>query len=296
MNSLKNITVAFALMGMLTIPLGMKAQTGKNGSETFSLGVHFSGQSIFRNPQPAGSSIDFMNYLGDGKPVQTCGLINLVFGMNPVPGWTISTTLSINSSMAPGHMQISVMHLPGDTLPGWHFGWKTSLVMFPRYLNEFNRFHIERDSLLFADLNHNYRQRLLYDASLRVMPVAAYRGDKIRFRVAAGPGIAVFMPFSERIEQKKPDGNFRRTITYETEASPAAVLAAETEVYISLFRFRHTEGGLLLRAGSLLSYRQIRYRETVRTWTAENAETRRVSPGRQFSSLTEAGGGFYVNF
>ena len=284
-------------ISLLYAPGGNKihAQTA-TVKETMRLDLHFGGRFIHRAIVEPGDDIDFLNYLHGGTGNSLYGLMSIGFSLSPNENWTFDTKINLLSDLLPNQMQTQVTHRIRSINPDLDWGIKARVYLYPQYLDEFNQFHLQKDSGVIADLNYNYRQRSLYDLGISVMPYLKYSNKRFQTTIASGIGLNSFLPFREVITQKKPDANFRREISYQTRYKAALTSHTEVEATFDLIRNSRNSFGLLLRAEALLTFRNLPYDRTIFTWTEDNNAVDKINPKNQFYSKTEFSGGLFFKF
>ena len=264
--------------------------------ETMRLDLHFGGRIIHRAPGKVGENIDFLDYLYGGSGNSTYGVMSIGFSLSPNENWTFDTKINLLSDLLPNQMQTQITRRIRSITPAWDWGIKARVYLYPQYLDEFNQFHIVTDAGLIADLNHNYRQRSLYDMGISVMPYLKHKGHRFEATLASGIGLNSFIPFSEVITQKEPAANFRREIRYKTFYKAALTSHTEAEATFDFIRNNRTSFGLLMRAEVLMSFRNLPYERTIYTWTEDNITVNKINPKSRFYSKSEFSGGLFLKF
>ena len=264
--------------------------------ETMRLDLHFGGRIIHRAPVKTGNDIDFLNYMYGGTGSSLYGMMSIGFSLSPNENWTFDTRINLLSDLLPNQMQTQVTRRIRSITPMWDWGVKARVYLYPQYLDEFNQFHIIKDTGLIADLSHNYRQRSLYDLGISAMPYFKYAGHRFQATLASGLGLNSFIPFREVITQKEPAANFRREIRYKTFYKAVLSSHTEAEATFDFIKNSRTSFGLLLRAELLLSYRNLPYERTVFTWTEDNVTVDKINPKSRIYSKSEFSGGLFLKF
>ncbi len=264
--------------------------------ESLRLDIQFGGRFFHRAPQPIGSNIDFLNYLHNGTGNNNYGVMGIGISLSPNERWTFASELSMLSDLLPSHMQITVMRQFGSINPAWDWGIKSMAYVYPQYMDEFNQFHLQTDTGLIADLDHNYRQRTLYDLGISAMPFLKYKDKRLQTTLASGIGLNSFIPFSEVVTQKKLSENFRREIRYETQYRAALASHTDLELTFHLYQNSEFELGLLIQAEFLFSFRSLAYQRTVLTWTNETQTIDNIKPKNRFYSKSDLSGGLFLKF
>lgn len=271
------------------------AQTA-TAKETMRLDLHFGGRFIHRAIVEPGENIDFLNYLHGGTGNSLYGLMSIGFSLSPNENWTFDTKINLLSDLLPNQMQTQVTHRIRSINPVWDWGIKARFYLYPQYLDEFNQFHLLKDTELIGDLDPNYRQRSLYDLGISAMPFLKYKSARFQATLASGIGLSSFIPFREVITQKRPAANFRREIRYKTLYKVALSSHSEVEATFDLIRKSRNSFGLLVRAEALLSFRNLPYERIVFTWTEENKVVDKINPKNRFYSKSEISGGLFFKF
>lgn len=271
------------------------AQTSP-AKETMRLDLHFGGRIIHRTPGEMGENIDFLDYSFGGKSNSYYGVLSIGFTLSPNENWSFDTKINLLSDLVPNQMQTQVTHRIRTINPDIDWGIKARVYLYPQYLDNFNQFHILKDIGLIADLNHNDRQRTVYDLGISAMPYLKHRGQRFQTTLASGIGLNSFVPFREVFTQKKPDANLRREIRYQTRYKAALTSHTEAEVTYNFLRKGRNSFGLLLRAELLLSFRNLPYERTVFTWTEDNITVDKINPKNRFYSKGEIYGGLFFKF
>ncbi|MDY0101991.1 MAG: hypothetical protein RBS07_03575 [Lentimicrobium sp.] len=264
--------------------------------ESLRLDIQFGGRFIHRTPQPIKSDIDFLDYSHNGTGNNNYGVMSIGISLSPNERWTFVSELSMLSDLLPSHMQIAVVRQISSINPLWDLGIKGQVYLYPQYLDEFNQFHLKTDTTLIADLDHNYRQRTLFDMGISAMPFLKYKSKRLQATFASGIGLNSFIPFSEVITQKKANENFRREIRYKTQYG--AALTSHTEIELT-YQFYHNSDfdlGLLIQAEFLLSFRNLAYQRTIMTWTEETQTIDNIKPKNHFYSKSDLSGGLFLKF
>lgn len=264
--------------------------------ETMRLDLHFGGRFIHRATGEIGENIDFLDYMYGGSGNSTYGLMSIGFSLSPNENWTFDTKINLLSDLLPNQMQTQVSRRIRSINPTWDWGVKARIYLYPQYLDEFNQFHILKDTGLIADLSHNYRQRSLYDLGISAMPYLKYKSRRLQAFFASGLGLASFIPFGEVVTQKKPNANFRREIRYQTLYKAALTSHTDVEATFDLLRNSRISFGLLVRAELLLSYRNLPYERTLYTWTEENVVVNKIKPKNRLYAKSELSGGLFFKF
>lgn len=264
--------------------------------ESLRLDIQFGGRFIHRAPQPKGSNIDFLNYSHNGTGNNTYGVLGIGISLSPNDRWTFASELSVLSDLLPSHMQIAAMRQMGSITPAWDWGIKGQVYVYPQYLDDYNQFHLQTDTGLIADLDHNYRQRTLNDLGMSAMPFLKYKGKRLQATLGSGVGLNSFIPFREVVGQKKAGGNFRREIRYATQYK--AALASHTDIELT-YEFFHNNDfmlGLIVQAEFLLMYRNLPYQRIIMTWTEETQTIDNIKPKSRFYSKSDLSGGLFLKF
>ncbi len=264
--------------------------------ETMRLDLHFGGRLIHRAIVEPGENVDFLNYLYGGTGESLYGLLSIGFSLSPNENWTFDTKINLLSDLLPNQMQTQVTRRIRSINPAWDRGIKARFYLYPQYLDEFNQFHIIKDTELIGDLDPNYRQRSLYDLGISAMPYLNYKSRRFQATLASGIGLSSFIPFREVVTQKRPHANFRREIRYKTLYKAALSSHSEVEATFDLFSNSRNSFGLLVRAEALLSFRNLPYERTVYTWTEENKRVDKINPKNRFYSKSEFSGGLFFKF
>lgn len=264
--------------------------------ESLRLDIQSGGRFIHRTPQPIEPDIDFLNFLHNGTGNNSYGVMSIGISLSPNEQWTFASKLSLLSDLLPSHMQVQAIRIIDSLNPGWSWGMKAQTYVYPQYLDEFNQFHHQTDTGLIADLDHNYRQRTLYDLGISTMPFLRYKGRRLQATLASGIGLNSFIPFREIVAQKKPGGNYRREIRYETKYKVA--LASHTDIGFTynLYQNSDFELGLLMQAEFLMMYRNLTYQRMVITWTEETQTIDNIKPKNRFYSKGDISGGLFLKF
>lgn len=265
-------------------------------SQPLRLDLQFGGRMINRELQPLTENLDFLNYLNGGAGNPTYGVLRLGLSFIPNDLWNFDAGLGVFSDLFSSQLQIHAARNINTFSASWGWGIMAGFEIYPQYIDEYNQFHIQKDVELIGDLDKNYRQHTLYDMGISLRPFLHYTGEKLDFRFSTGPGLNAFKSFAAIVTQKKPLGNLRRKIRYETGFNP--VLTAHSGAEIS-YTFYHNETmsiGILAKAELLIGLRNIPYTRTIYIWTAENALTETIQPDKTFYSKADITGGVFVKF
>jgi hypothetical protein len=295
MSSIRIPFVIIQLLLMLTGISQSKAQQPEN-REKFLFSLNFGGRYINRDSLANTENLDFMNYLYRQDNSAEYGYLSLNFRMAPTEKIEVSATAVLLSDLSSRQLNLDVRYnwAEKDELPGW--GLIGSFFIYPQYLENFNSFHILRDTGFTADLNPNFRQISIFDLGVAIGPTMIYHYKRFHTEISFRTGITGFVSFDESISQKKTKANLRREYLYETRFSPAVFFMPEVEAGYNLASSGRTSFGIMLRAGGMWSKRAINYTRTTYTWTSENRISNDITPGKEWYRKTEIQGGFYIAF
>jgi len=288
-------TVAFVLLLLVSFTYRSIAQPSEI-SEKFRFSVVAGGRYINHDSQPDAGDLDFMNYLYGQGIGADYGLLSLNFRMAPSEKFEFSATAVLLSDLIPNQLNIDVRYKPVINDKPMTWGMIGSFFIYPQYLENYNSFHLNRDTGFIADLDPNFRQISIYDIGIALGPTLNIVKGRFHAEINLGLGISGFLPFNERISQKKTDANLRREFHYETHYSPAFFFSPEAEAGFRLISFGKASTGIILNAGGLWSKRSISYKRTTYIWTTENAITQEIKSEKQWYSKLEIEGGFYLAF
>lgn len=264
--------------------------------EKFRFSITAGGRYINRDSMPDAGNLDFMNYLYGQNFGADYGLLSLNFRMAPTEKIEFSATAVLLSDLIPNQLNIDVRYKPVLNNKPVTWGMIGSFFIYPQYLENYNSFHLFRDTGFIADLDPNFRQISVYDIGIALGPTLNFSKGRFHGEINFSLGISGFVPFDERISQKKKDANLRREYHYETHYSPALFFRPEAEAGIRLMSFGKTSGGIIIKAGGMWSERSINYKRTTYTWTTEDAITNEIKIEKQWYRKFEIEGGFYLAF
>ncbi len=264
--------------------------------EKFCFSMNFGGRFINRDSLANTEDLDFMNYLYRQKNSAEYGFISLNFRIAPAEKIEFGANVVFLSDLSPNQLNFDIRYKPviHDKPISW--GLIGSFFIYPQYLENFNSFHMLRDTGFTADLNPNFRQISIFDLGIAAGPTMNYKYKRFHTEISFRTGISGFVSFDEQISQKKTDANLRREYHYETRFSPAVFFMPEAEVSFSLISGSRSNFGLTMRAGGMWSKRAINYKRTTYTWTTENEIVGDISPEKRWYSKIEIQGGFYIAF
>jgi hypothetical protein len=258
--------------------------------------LHYACRETHRSSQPQGDNIDFLNYLNYKADTGCTGIVRFSFTLSPSEKWTFMGDLGMMSDMRFSQMNIGASRIIGKAGNNTSWGLSAGISAYPVYLNEFNEYHLLKDTGLVADLDANYRQQILYDPGLELMPFLLYKKGKFSLKAGTGLRISTFLPFNLLIMQKKEGGNFRREIRYETLFKPALSSISALHATLMLSDKPGLSVGLQASAQLLFGMRTIPYKRSVLTWTADNRITDEIKPGSKPFTVTEVSGGIVFRF
>jgi len=264
--------------------------------EQMEIHLHYACRETHRSSQPPGDNIDFLNYLNYKADTGCTGIVRFGFTWSPSEKWTFMADLGMMSDMRFSQMNIGASRIIGKVGNNTSWGLSAGISAYPVYLNEFNEYHLLKDTGLVADLDANYRQQILYDPGLELMPFLLYKKGKFSLRAGTGLRISTFLPFNLLIMQKKEGGNFRREIRYETLFKPALSSFSALKATLMLTDKPGLSVGLQASAQLLFGMRTIPYKRSVLTWTADNRITDEIKPGSKPFTVTEVSGGIVFRF
>jgi hypothetical protein len=295
MSSIRNSFVIIQLLLLLTGISQTKAQESVK-REKFLFSLNFGGRCINRDSLANTENLDFMNYLYRQENAAEYGFISLNFRMAPTEKIEVSATAVLLSDLSPNQLNLDVRYKMAeqDRPLGW--GLIGSFFIYPQYLENYNSYHILRDTGFTADLNSNFRQISIFDLGFAIGPTMNYHYKRFHTELSFRTGISGFVAFDESIYQKKTDANLRREYLYETRFSPAVFFMPEAEAGFDLISSGRTNFGIMLRAGGMWSNRAINYTRTTYTWTSENSVSNDIKPDKKWYRKTEMQGGFYIAF
>jgi hypothetical protein len=282
--------VALLLPGVYSV----SAQSADN--QSFRLGLQFGGRLIHRELQPLTENLDFLNYLYGGNGNSAYGVLRLGFSFAPNERWTFDAGLGVFSDLFSSQLNVQAARYIKAISSSWGWGIMSGFEVYPQYIDEYNQFHIQKEVELIGDLDKNYRQQTLYDLGISLRPFLRYTGEKLSFTFSAGPGLNAFKPFEVKIMQKKPLGNLRREIRYETSFKPLATVHSGAEFSYTFYQSEAVSFGLLAKAELIAGIRNLPYSQTILTWTAENPLTETIHPDKTFYSKADLTGGVFVKF
>ncbi|GAP45236.1 hypothetical protein TBC1_121057 [Lentimicrobium saccharophilum] len=264
--------------------------------EQMEIYLHYACRETYRSIQHQGDNIDFLNYLDYKTDTGCTGVVHVGFSLSPSEKWVFSADLGMMSDMRFSQMNISASRIIGKTGSNAAWGLSAGISAYPVYLNEFNEYHLLRDTGLIADLNVNYRQQILYDPGLELIPFLNYKKNKLSLKAGTGLRISTFLPFNQLIMQKKEGGNFRREIRYETLFKPALSSVSALHATLMLTDKPGLSVGLQASAQVLFGMRTIPYKRSILTWTADNRVTDEIKPGSKPFTVTEVSAGIVFRF
>ncbi len=292
---------SFVIIHLLLLLTGVSSSMAQqvqqpNKKEKFCFNLNFGGRYINRDSLANAEDLDFMNYLYKQEKSAEYGFISLNFRMSPAEKIEFSATAVLLSDLSPNQLNIDVRYKPVIHDKPVNWGLIGSFFIYPQYLENFNSFHIQSDTGFTADLNPNFRQISIYDLGIAAGPTMNYQYKRFFTEISFRTGICGFIPFSERISQKKTDANLIREIHYETSYSPAVFFMPEAEAGLRLNSGHRANIGIMMKAGGIWSKRTINYTRTIYTWTSENEIVSDISPENRWYSKIEIQGGFYIEF
>ncbi len=264
--------------------------------EQMEIYLHYACRETYRSMQLQEGDIDFLNYLDYKADTGCTGVVHVSFNLSPSEKWTFTADLGMMSDMRFSQMNISASRIVNNTGRYTSWGLSAGISAYPVYLNEFNEYHLLRDTGLMADLDANYRQETLYDPGLDLMPFLLYTKNRLSLKAGTGLRISSFMPFNLLIRQKKDGGNFRREIRYETLYKPALTSISTLHATLMLSDKPGLSVGLQAGAQLLFGMRSIPYERTILTWTAGNRVTDKITPGSKPFTVTEVSAGIVIRF
>lgn len=270
--------------------------SSQNKREEIRLDLNFGARNIHRAVESPGENLDFLNYLNDGNGNGNFGVLSFGISLSPDTNWSFYAGMSMLSDMLPSHMLLDVKKKLMTNAAGNDFGISGSMLLYPQYINEFNQYHYKTDIDLIADVDKNYRQINLYDLGFSILPYWKINKKRTAIHLATGAGIFGFLPFNQKIAQKKPNANFRRELIYQTSYSPALVSLSRAELSYILLRDNNFNLGIQVKTELLLSYRSLKYKRTINTWTTENSDIKTIKPRPAFYSKAEGSVGLYLKF
>ena len=264
--------------------------------EQMEIHLHFTCRETHRSSQPPGDDIDFLNYLNYKTDTGCAGIVHFGFTLSPSEKWTFMAALGMMSDMRFSQMNIGATRIIGKAGSNTSWGLSAGISAYPVYLNEFNEYHLLKDTGLVADLDANYRQKILYDPGLELGPFLLYKKRKFSLKAGTGLRISTFLPFNLLIMQKKEGGNFRREIRYETLFKPALSSISALHTTLMLTDKPGLSMGLQASVQLLSGMRTIPYKRSILTWTAENRITDEIRPVSKPFTVTEGSGGIVIRF
>ncbi|MGV8114606.1 MAG: hypothetical protein AB2L17_17075 [Lentimicrobium sp.] len=291
-----NYSPAFLILLLWIAGSAPNASAQSARGEQMEIHLHFACRETHRNMQPQRDNIDFLNYLNYKADTGCTGVVRLGFTLSPSEKWTFMADLGMMSDMRFSQMNISASRIIGKAGNSTAWGLSAGISAYPVYLNEFNEYHLIRDTGLMADMNANYRQQILYDPGLELMPFLNYKKSKFSLNAGTGLRISTFMPFNLLIMQKKEGGNFRREIRYETLFKPALSSISALHATLMLTDKPGLSVGLQASAQLLFGMRTIPYKRSILTWTADNRVTDEIKPDSKPFTVTEVSGGIVFRF
>ncbi|MBV2247989.1 MAG: hypothetical protein KUL83_12535 [Lentimicrobium sp.] len=266
------------------------------GTRPFRLDMQFGGRMIHRELQPLTENPDFLNYLNGGNGNSAYGVLRLGFSFTPNDRWTFDAGLGMFSDLFSSQLNVQATRNIKAISSSWGWGMMAGFEIYPQYLDEYNQFHIQKDVDMIGDLDKNYRQHTLYDLGISLRPFLCYTGEKLIFSFSTGAGLNVFKPFEVLIVQKKPLGNLRREISYETDFKPVLTSHSGAEFSYTFYRGEAVSLGILAKAEVLFGFRNLTYTRTILTWTADNAHCETIYPDKTIYSKADITGGVFVKF
>lgn len=295
MSSTRSLFVFFQLLLLFAGTSRILAQQ-RPEKEKFYFNLNFGGRYINRDSLANTEDLDFMNYLYKQENAAEYGFISLNFRMAPTQKIEFSATAVLLSDLSPNQLNLDIRYKP--VIKGNPIGWGLigSFFIYPQYLENYNSFHIVRDTGFTADLNPNFRQISIYDLGIAAGPTMNYQYRRFFAEISFRTGLCGFIPFNERISQKKTDANLRREYDYETRFSPAVFFMPEAELGFRLTSGGRLNFGITLKAGGMWSERAINYTRKTYNWTPENVIISDISPDKHWYSKAEIQGGFYITF
>jgi hypothetical protein len=293
---LKPSLIFIAFLMVVILPVHQLQAQQQQTREKFLFSFNFGGRYINRDSLANTEDLDFMNYLYRQENSAEYGLLSLNFRMAPTEKFEVSATAVLLSDLRPRQLNLDIRYNMSekDKLPGW--GLIGSFFIYPQYLENYNSYHILRDTGFTADLNPNFRQISIFDLGIAIGPSINYHYRRFHTEISFRTGISGFVSFDETISQKKTEANLRREYLYETRFSPAVFFMPEAEVGFDIISSGRTNFGIMLRAGGMWSKRAINYTRTTYTWTSDNSISNDIKPDNEWYRRTEIQGGFYIAF
>lgn len=264
--------------------------------EKFCFEMQSGGRYVNRDSLDNSENLDFMNYFYQEDKGADYSYVGLNLRFIPDPDWAFSIKAVLLSDMNLKQLNFEVRYTCDSINPILSWGIVGSLFAFPQYLEDFNRYHILRDTGFTADLNPNFRQITIFEMGMAAGPFVGFNYKRLHGQLSLRAGFSGFAPFDELMTQKETHANLRREIRYETGFSPAVFIYPEAEACFDVIKSGRTDIGFLIRAGSLFSKRAINYTRITQTWTTENTIADKIRPQKQFYNITELEGGLFIRF
>lgn len=263
MLKLKIIVVA-----ILIIPLISRAQLVKKTQVGFSVG----NQGVYCENPKTPSNLNFLNYIYTDN--FTGELLYIAFSGNFEFSNNIfaNAVVGMYSDLAPVKYNFAFSYLPWENI-----GIGASFLGYSQYVDDFNQFHWENDTGMFADLDLNYRQQKMYNMGLAIGPELRYENSWFTGNIRTQLGLRWVSELNTNIVQKEINGNYKRMFTYAVGKNPNLYLFPEIELRFRLFSLSKSTLGIKVRAAAEYSKRTLNYRITTYEWTTQSSSTENIS-------------------
>jgi len=264
--------------------------------EQFTFSISTGNRAIHYDSISNSDNPDFLNYRYHNGLKGNYGMLLLEFGFSPDSNWKISSGFGIMSDLALHDATLSVSRKLGKYHRYHTWAIAAGFSLYSQYLNNYHQFQEVHDTLFTTFANSNFIQMDLLDITITAGPEYRFKAKRLNLEQGLKAGIAGFVPFYLTIAQKKEYSNLRREYRYQTHFSPAPAFISTTGFSYNLIETYDFKLAIMVEAIAMISSRTLKYRQTLSSWTLENALITDVSPQKQWYRFTELHAGLRFKF
>jgi len=240
---------------------------------------------------PMGRNINFINYLPywPYSPIEApyIGISSQLLLRN---GLEIDLRIFTNDDIIPVSGKFSVQHYFNDLL-----GVSMGMFAYHFYTSNYTIFHTNRDRpLAIHSLSRNSYG--IYDLGFKIAPVLRFENRTFSTSFRLNFGLSGFVPFTDEINQMKPQSNFRRVIRYNSHYDLQFFMFPDLRVGVNLIHLRNSVIGLQMVTNYMISRRSLNYTRTTYNWDFSNPIIEEISNPRHRFHAWNIDFGLFVRF
>jgi hypothetical protein len=214
---------------------------------------------------PMGQNLNFINYLPywPYSPIEApyMGFSTQLLLRN---GLEIDLRIFSNDDIFPVAGKFSVQHYFSDLL-----GISMGMFAYHFFTSKYLGFHTIGDKPLEIH-SHFLTSYNLYDLGFKIAPVLRFENRTFTTSFRLNLGLSGFVPFTDIINQFKPQSNFRRVIRYNTHYDLQFFMLPDLRVGVNLLHIRNSVIGIQVLTNYMISRRSLNYTRSTYNWDFTN--------------------------